>query len=87
AGTYAKVFSLTATLITEGLTMAGSTLQPAGFSEAVTTDPGDDTTYGSGGAPFIKGGTALSGTWRAMGRVSTGGGAIRRRTFLAMRIS
>ncbi|MCF6124388.1 hypothetical protein EN904_13440 [Mesorhizobium sp. M7A.F.Ca.CA.001.07.2.1] len=86
-GTYAQVFSLTATLITEGLTMAGSTLQPAGFSEAVTTDPGDDTTYGSGGAPFIKGGTALSGTWRAMGRVSTGGGAIRRRTFLAMRIS
>lgn len=86
-GTYAQVFSLTATLITEGLTMAGSTLQPAGFSEAVTTDPGDDTTYGAGGAPFIKGGTALSGTWRAMGRVSTGGGAIRRRTFLAMRIS
>lgn len=86
-GTYAQVFSLTATLITEGLTMAGSTLQPAGFSESVTTDPGDDTTYGAGGAPFIKGGTALSGTWRAMGRVSTGGGAIRRRTFLAMRIS
>ncbi|WP_164893171.1 phage tail fiber protein [Mesorhizobium sp. M7A.T.Ca.US.000.02.1.1] len=84
-GSYALVFSLTATALTEGLTVAGSTLQPGGWVESVTSDPGDDVGFGNSGN-WIKGGTALAGSWMICSRVG-GSSSVKRRFFLAKRVS
>ncbi|RUU79038.1 hypothetical protein EOC06_17710, partial [Mesorhizobium sp. M7A.F.Ca.MR.362.00.0.0] len=84
-GSYALVFSLTATALTEGMTVAGSTLQPGGWVESVTSDPGDDVGFGNSGN-WIKGGTALAGTWMICSRVG-GSASVKRRFFLAKRVS
>lgn len=51
-------------VLTEGQTIAGSNLQPASLLNTGASTS-DDT---FNGASFTKGGSALSGTWRLMGR-------------------
>ena len=66
---------------TEGSTVAGSSLLPSGLnSNSYTSDALDD-------ASTTKGGSALSGTWRAMGRQNYGPASNRGRQTLFVRIS
>lgn len=87
-GTYAFGYILNTGLVV-GTVYAGSSIQPAGVidNSNSTTDPGDDTPYGSGASVLIKGGAVLAGSWRAMGQVNAVAGTIRRRTSLFLRIS
>ena len=68
--------------ITEGTIVAGSSLQPAGMYAVslLTDDLGLD-----GGV--TKGGTALSGNWRLMGRVNLTSGSSYSRVSLFLRVS
>ncbi|WP_206526115.1 hypothetical protein, partial [Mesorhizobium sp. M7A.F.Ca.MR.148.00.0.0] len=86
-GTYAFGYTLN-TAVMAGTVYAGSTIQPAGVldNSGATSDPGDDTPYGSGASVLIKGGAVLAGSWRAMGQVNYGG-SLHRRTTLFLRIS
>lgn len=59
-GTYG-LFKINTTGITEGATYAGSSLFPAGYDSANNTDADNQ-------ASATAGGTAVSGTWRLMGR-------------------
>ncbi|OBQ91418.1 hypothetical protein [Mesorhizobium sp. AA23] len=86
-GTYVFGYSLNGTGIVDGSTYAGSAIQPSGVSENSSTDATDDTVFGSGSMTGVKGGAALSGTWRAMGRVNNSAGSNRRRQTLFLRIS
>jgi len=66
---------------TENSTIAGSSLLPSGLnSNAYTSDATD-------AASTTKGGSALSGTWRAMGRQYYGPTSNRGRQTLFVRIS
>lgn len=60
-GTYAYLYTPLTTGIVEDSTLAGSNLYPSGTGNTVGAD-GFDWAYSS------RGGTAVSGTWRAMGR-------------------
>lgn len=82
-GTYVMGF-IYGTGITDGSTYAGSNIQPAGAylgGSAIANDGG------SGASGIDKGGTALSGTWRAMGRLNNTSGSNLNRITLFMRIS
>lgn len=80
-GTY--VFGYIAnTGVTEGTTYAGSSIEPAGVVYGGTLS--DD---GTGNGLLTKGGAALSGTWRAMGRVDGLSGTSYSRGTLFVRIS
>lgn len=68
-GTYVFAYEAGANLANNG-TVAGSTLQPAGFQIPSGGLPGDDS-IGASATSLIKGSTALSGTWRVMGRATT----------------
>lgn len=65
-GTYVVAYYDPGGGITENTTYAGSSLEPAGFTVGVFSDDG------SGSANGTKGGAALSGTWRSMGRANAG---------------
>ncbi|PBC02677.1 hypothetical protein [Mesorhizobium sp. WSM3860] len=86
-GTYVFGYSLNSTGIVDGSTYAGSAIQPAGVTTNVGTDPGDDVVFGSGSITGVKGGSTLSGTWRAMGRVNNSAGSNRLRQTLFLRVS
>lgn len=82
-GTYALGVVFGA-VIAEGSTYAGSSITPGGMdgsTTAITSDGGN-----SGGSNMTTYATALSGTWRAMGRQSVAG-ATRNRLTLFLRIS
>lgn len=68
-GTYCFAIRPTSTLLTyaEGTTYSGASLLPAGLREnsSTTSELDADTGYD---AALMAGGSALSGTWRAMGR-------------------
>ncbi len=82
-GTYAYG-SLLATDILDGSTYAGSSIVPAG----IMTPSGTQLTDASGVAAEMQGGgTALSGTWRAMGRSQRINTTLRARICLFLRIS
>jgi hypothetical protein len=83
-GTY--VFGYVSTTgITENTTIAGSNIEPAGVQESgVTGSVADDTLTGGS---LVKGGSALSGTWRIMGRANAVSGSARVRVTLFLRIS
>lgn len=69
--------------ITDSTTYAGSIIEPAGIagSSAFTvTDDGENTSNA-----ITKGGSALSGTWRAMGRANNDSGSTRDRVTLFLR--
>ena len=68
-GTYVFAYEEGVNLANNG-TVAGSTLQPAGFQQSSFGLPGDDS-IGASATNLIKGSTALSGTWRIMGRATT----------------
>ena len=82
-GTYVFGFRSSSTITTEGSTYAGSTLEPAGISNSFS-GLADDTVDS---ADIAKGGSALSGTWMAMGRVGNNSGTARGRTTLFLRVS
>jgi hypothetical protein len=69
--------------ITENTTVAGSTIEPAGVysTSTLTDDSGLVTAF------LSKGGSALSGTWRVMGRVNTTSGSTYARLTLFLRIA
>jgi hypothetical protein len=71
--------------VTENTNYAGSSIEPAGVANGnSTTAIADDAE----GTPFYtKGGSALSGTWRAMGRANNDSGSARDRVTLFLRIS
>ena len=70
-GTYVFGFMF-ADDLTQGNTYSGSNIKPAGFGY-YSSSLSDDTYNTSMG--FNKGGSALSGTWRAMGRSNAYSGA------------
>jgi hypothetical protein len=80
-GTYASL-NQNGSSIVEGSTYAGSDLTPAGIGASVGTYAPAD-----GDVPCVmtRGATAVSGTWRAMGRVNFG--SLRSRQTLFVRIS
>lgn len=82
-GTYAMVHT-SGLGFTEGSTIAGSALQPAGI---LWDAPGTVSDDDSETADITKGGSALSGTWRIMGRVNKSSANTRARATLALRIS
>ena len=68
-GTYAFLYR--GGSVTEGTTYAGSGLQPAG---ALNWNALGNDSIGSGTDTYVtKGGSAVSGTWRCMGRVNYSG--------------
>lgn len=71
------------TSLSEGGTISGSSLQPAGFYTSTDTITDDS----SAAAELTKGGSGLSGTWRAMGRANKNSGATDIRATLFVRIS
>jgi hypothetical protein len=81
-GTYVMGF-ITTTSIAENTNYAGSSIEPAGIRSG-SSGLLDDA---DGGADLTKGGSALSGTWRAMGRVSSESSLTRGRATLFLRIS
>ena len=82
-GTYVFGYSDGVTGRTDGSTYAGSTIEPAGFGASGSiVDDALDTSIG-----LTKGGSALSGTWRLMGRASDTTGSGRMRASLYLRIS
>lgn len=70
---------------TDGNTVAGSTIEPAGILQS-STSLTDDTSAATQ-MNISKGGSALSGTWRIMGRNNTNSGTTLSRTTLFLRIS
>jgi hypothetical protein len=78
-GTYGFFFRFAYDLI-EGDTYAGSGLYPAGVGQNAELDVDTDST-----ANLSRGGTALSGTWRAMGRWNYASGSNRTRISLFVR--
>ena len=81
-GTY--VFGYIATTgFSEGDTVSGSSIYPAGLYNVNTVAA--DTT--PSGIAFHRGGNALSGTWRAMGRQMFNSGGTTSRVTLFLRIS
>ncbi len=76
--------STRSTGITDGNTVAGSAIQPAGLIRNTTTAMTDDSGAGPDG---VKGGTALSGTWRVMGRSNSVSATVYDRQTLFLRIS
>ncbi|MER9646801.1 phage tail fiber protein [Mesorhizobium sp. M0199] len=72
--------------ITEGGTYAGSSIQPAGMQLSSFTAMTDDNAP-SGDRTLTKGGSALSGTWRALGRSSYSTGTNYARFTLFVRIA
>ena len=81
-GTYVFGYRFS-TAIADGSTYAGSSIEPAGINGS-TTGIADDNNIA---ADISKGGSALSGTWRAMGRESTASGVTTDRATLFLRIS
>ena len=63
-GTYVFAYFVADNGITAGSTIAGSSLEPAGIYNSSGTIADDAVAA----AEFTKGGSALSGTWRAMGQ-------------------
>ena len=82
-GTYVLGY-VGATGITEGNTTAGSNVEPAGFTDTAGT-VADDVAFGTLAAS--KGGAALSGTWRIMGRSNLSSGSSRGRITLFLRVA
>ncbi len=82
-GTYVWGY-FSGTGITEGSTKAGSSITPAGDFYYLTSLAGD-----AGNASFLhtQGGSALSGTWRAMGRTMNSSTSTFTRFTLFVRIS
>jgi len=80
-GTYAFLYSEGVGIV-DGTTHAGSNLKPAGFYWSGSL--GNDA---SGAADLTKGGSTLSGTWRAMGRVYYNSSSAAQRVTLFVRIS
>jgi hypothetical protein len=68
-GTYAFLTDPTALndLFTAGATYAGSTLYPAGFRNYASASSGADAADGTVDAGLGHAGTAMTGTWQAMG--------------------
>ena len=83
-GTYVMGYVGT-TGITENTTIAGSSIEPAGVYGSATI--ADDGTIGGASGGLTKGGSAMSGTWRIMGRVNNTSGSIYTRVTLFLRIS
>ena len=81
-GTYAFLALVNTAGIIEGGTYSGSDLRPAGIHTASTTFQNDTTAS----CDLTNGSTALSGTWKAMGR-SNASTATRYRATLFLRIS
>jgi len=81
-GTYAFLALVNTAGIIEGGTYAGADLRPAGLHTASTTFQNDTTAS----TDLTNGSTALSGTWKAMGR-SNASTATRYRATLFLRIS
>lgn len=71
--------------ITDNTTYSGSSIEPAGVHGSSGGAISDDAQ--SPGATITKGGSALSGTWRAMGRSNAESGTTRPRATLFLRIS
>lgn len=74
--------------IIENSTYSGSSIQPAGISISTYSsnyDVGNDD--GSWTAYHVKGGSTLSGTWRAMGRSRNASTYSRNKSTLFVRIS
>lgn len=70
--------------ITQNSTYSGSSIRPGGSRRtSATAEPADST----GGASVAYGGSGLSGTWRAMGRMNAGSGEDHDRYTLFVRIS
>jgi hypothetical protein len=78
-GTYAFLYKADNNLI-DGDTYAGSGLYPAGVGNNSTTDAFGDNT-----AAISRSGTAVSGTWRAMGWWNYGAGTAKSRVSLFVR--
>jgi hypothetical protein len=81
-GTYAMVY-VASTGFAEGATFAGSSLSPAGFY--IDTSGISNDSYSS--VDLTRGGSALSGTWRMMGRSNKDSSNSRVRANIALRIS
>jgi len=79
-GTYVFGY-MRATGITDNSTYAGSSIEPAGIGSGAgaLSDDGEEATY------LSKGGSALSGTWRAMGRHNVTSGSTWNRATLFLR--
>jgi hypothetical protein len=80
-GTYAFLYRAAGPVV-EGETYAGSELFPAGLFKSATINAD-----GLDSIDATRGGTAVSGTWRAMGRVNPTGQTSRTRITLFLRIS
>lgn len=76
--------SIRNTGVTDNSNYSGSSIQPSGFAGGSGSASADDTSRSS---DMVKGGTALSGTWRSMGRVNNSSGTNYDRSTLFMRIS
>lgn len=83
-GTYVFGYALT-TGLEAGASIAGSSIEPAGYYINAATAMADDTTAGVSGT--TKGGAALSGTWQVMGQVNNTSGSSLRRFTLFLRIA
>jgi hypothetical protein len=70
--------------IVNGNTYSGSQIEPGGLMSLSGSTTDDDLWSGS---YFSKGGSSLSGTWRAMGRMNYDSGATQQRWTLFVRIS
>ena len=81
-GTYVLGY-MRAAGITDNSTYAGSSIEPAGVGSGASALSDDS----EAAAFYQKGGAALSGTWRAMGRVNATGGSTWNRITLFLRIS
>ena len=84
-GTYVWGYSATTGYV-EGSTKAGSSIFPAGFIDTARTSA--NAGYQHGNPSYMtRGGTALSGTWRAMGRSNSDSSYQRPRPTLWVRVS
>jgi hypothetical protein len=85
-GTYAflSLIGSTSETVIDGNTYAGSSLEPAGILRTNSGNAGGDV---ASSADATRGGTAVSGTWRAMGRVGTPSRARDLKITLYLRIS
>jgi len=83
-GTYAFLYS-SSTGMANGSTYAGSSLYPAGLLTDANSLSADDDI--SSGIAYTRGGVAVTGTWRAMGRSMKNSGTSKNRFTLFVRIS
>jgi len=83
-GTYVMGYAFT-TGLTANSTLAGSSIKPAGAYSSGAASADDTVPVGT--TVMVKGGSALSGTWRIMGQSNNSSGTSANRLTLFLRIA